>query len=77
MGSYESLLLINNDTARSPYSNTTDNASHTAMKTLCVLGNYSRYIIADFQIVALKINNYYRAILGNAFISSDKKRLNQ
>lgn len=68
-------FLIKVNPAGGAYGDISQSGTHEAMKTLWVLGNYSRFIRPDYKRVELKINDYSREIFGNAFISPNKKEI--
>ena len=68
-------LLIKVEPSGGPYADIANSGSHSAMKTLWVLGNYSRFIRPNYKRVELELKDYSREIFGNAFISPDKKEI--
>ena len=68
-------LLIKVEPAGGPYADIANSGSHSAMKTLWVLGNYSRFIRPNYIRVELEMKDYSSEIFGNAFISPDKKEI--
>ncbi len=68
-------LLIKVTPAGGDYGDITQSGTHTATKTLWVLGNYSLFIRPDYTRVDLQINGASKELFGSAFISPDSKKI--
>lgn len=68
-------LLIKIEPAGGPYGDIAESGTYEAMKTLWVLGNYSRFIRPNYKRVDLQMKNYSSKIFGNAFLSPDKNEI--
>lgn len=68
-------LLIELEPAEGAYGDIAGSGTHTATKTLWVLGNYSLFVRPGYQRIDLTITNPSASFFGSAWLSPDKDRL--
>ena len=68
-------LLISLTPAGGAYGDITGSGTHSATKTLWVLGNYSLFVRPNYKRVELELRNSSKDIFGSAYISPDGDKI--
>lgn len=68
-------LLIKVTPAGGDYGDIAQSGTHTATKTLWVLGNYSLFIRPDYTRVDVQMNDASKDLFGSAYVSPDGKKI--